>query len=60
MDKKNLFDVEVSVNDKNLPLNDFTERLISNTLYGMLSALKRMPEGTDIDRIEVVIKRAEK
>lgn len=60
MDGKSIFDVEVAVNDRNIPLNDFTERLIAGTVHGMLSALKRMPEGEDIEKIEIVIKKGRK
>ena len=51
-------EVELSINDKNVPLNDFSERIISRTIYGMISALKRVPAGeAETEKIEIIIKR---
>lgn len=51
-------DVELSINDKNVPLNDFSERIVSRTIYGMISALKRIPPSeNETEKIEIIIKR---
>lgn len=56
----NGYEVELSVNDRNVPLNDFAERMIARTICGMVSALKKAPGGEgDADKIEIVIKRSE-
>ena len=41
--------VSLFVNGEPVPLNDFTRGLFSNTLFGMISSLKRIPEATSID-----------
>ncbi|HNY10963.1 MAG TPA: hypothetical protein PKK26_05165 [Candidatus Wallbacteria bacterium] len=51
-------EVELSINDKNVPLNDFSERIISRTLYGMISALKTAPANeSETEKIEIIIKK---
>ncbi|HOD40057.1 MAG: hypothetical protein BWY32_00176 [bacterium ADurb.Bin243] len=52
-----LFDVEVAVNDRNIPLNDFSEKMIARTIYGMLSALKQVPCESEFNKVEIIIKR---
>jgi hypothetical protein len=54
-----LLDVEVSVNDRNVPLNDFSEKMIARTIYGMLSALKQVPCESEFKKVEIII-RSEK
>jgi len=41
--------VSLFVNGEPVPLNDFVRRLFSNTLFGMVSSLKRIPQATGID-----------
>jgi len=51
-------EVELSINDKNIPLNDFSERIVSRTIYGMISALKKVPAAeSETEKIEIIIKR---
>lgn len=53
------FDVEVAVNDRNVPLNDFSEKIIARTICGMLSALKQVPCESEFRKIEIIIKNIE-
>ena len=41
--------VSLFVNGEPVPLNDFVRRLFSNTLFGMISSLKRIPQAISID-----------
>jgi len=41
--------VSLFVNGEPVPLNDFVQRLFSNTLFGMISSLKRIPQAISID-----------
>jgi|GEM_PF-5006280 len=50
------YDVEIAVNDKNVPLNDFSEKIVASTISGMLSAFKRIPEEGEIEKIEIIIR----
>jgi hypothetical protein len=52
-----VFDVEISVNDRNVPLNDFSEKMIARTIFGMLSALKQVPCEDGFNKVEIIIKK---
>ncbi|TET75327.1 MAG: molybdopterin-guanine dinucleotide biosynthesis protein B [Dehalococcoidia bacterium] len=41
--------VSLFVNGEPVPLNDFVRGLFSNTLFGMVSSLKRIPQAISID-----------
>lgn len=41
--------VSLFVNGEPVPLNDFVRGLFSNTLFGMISSLKRIPQAISID-----------
>ena len=41
--------ISLFVNGEPVPLNDFVRRLFSNTLFGMISSLKRIPQAISID-----------
>jgi hypothetical protein len=41
----------IKVNDKNIPLTEFPEEFIKNTLFGMLKSLKGVK---DINKIEIM------
>ena len=49
--------ISLFVNGKPVPLNDFVRRLFSNTLFGMVSALKGIPKARNID---ISVRRARK
>ncbi|MEZ7892994.1 MAG: hypothetical protein QMC67_14725 [Candidatus Wallbacteria bacterium] len=55
--KNDVYDVELSINDKNIPLNDFLDKILSKTVIGMLSALKTGFEYNEIKNIEIKIKK---
>jgi len=46
-------DVNLKVNDKKVPLNDFMEEMLKNLMLGYLKAAKGIPE--DIKSISVEI-----
>ncbi len=52
-----IFDVEAAINDRNVPLNDFSEKMIAKTIFGMLSALKQVPSENDFFKVEIIIKK---
>lgn len=47
-------EVVLKVNEKNIPLNDFMEQMITNLLLGYLKTAKQIPE--DIKTINLEIK----
>jgi len=55
MEKQNSKEkLEVKVNDKNIPLNDFTGEFIKNTITGMLKTLKGVKE---IKKVEITYEK---
>ena len=52
-----VLDVEISVNDRNVALNDFSEKMIARTIFGMLSALKQVPVEDGFNKVEIIIKK---
>ncbi len=46
-------DISIKVNGKNVPLTEFPEEFIANTIKGMLSSLKGVDE---IEDVEIKIK----
>lgn len=49
LDKEAKEVVSLFVNGEPVPLNDFVRGLFSNTLFGMISSLKRIPKAISID-----------
>lgn len=47
-------EVILKVNEKNIPLNDFMEQMLTNLLLGFLKTAKAIPE--DIKNINIEIK----
>jgi len=37
-------EIRIKVNDENVPLSEFPKKIIKNTLFGMLEALKGVDE----------------
>lgn len=57
-DNKKTFDVEMSVDGKKLPLNNFVQETIGNIMDGFSKALKGMEPSPEL--IEVKIKKLHK
>jgi len=55
--KNYVYDVELSINDKNVPLNDFLDKIVSKTIIGMMSALKTGMDDSELKNIEIKIKK---
>lgn len=49
--------VELTINGKNIPLTEFPEEFIKNTLFGMVSTLKGVDE--KIETIDLTISKSE-
>ncbi len=47
-------ELKIIVNEKNIPLTDFPEEFIKNTLFGMLKPLKGVDE---IENFEIKFKK---
>ncbi len=46
-------DVELKVNDKDIPLNDIMEKMLNNIIGGFLKSIKGIPE--DVENININI-----
>jgi hypothetical protein len=46
--------VELKINGKKIPLSEFPEEFIKNTLFGMVSTLKGVDES--IETIRIIVK----
>lgn len=46
----------MKVNDKDIPMNEFVQRIFTNTIGGLVESLDKLPE--DKKKIEILIEEA--
>ncbi len=46
-------EVNLKVNDKDIPLNEFAKGIIGNIFKGILSSLKKIPENVQSIKVDI-------
>ena len=49
--------IQLKVNDKEVPMNPFVKKAFSNVIEGLVDSLDKLPD--KINRIEIMIKKEE-